>query len=482
MIKTILFSFLFAVAAFAQRTPLKINGTIVNNPNFTNTASLSWAVTGSDIRGTAAGSGGTTGTVVNAGVPLNTAIPTYSDTTGTNITPSDVTISARTNLLAGTLTATNNGTVGGTLSVTGSITNDVLTSHQLLVASAAKVIGTVATSSTVGAVLVDNGAGAAPSYEPDLVITGTNAALTGVLTANGGNFTNFLRINGVDVSTSSGGIAGTVINTGTPAIGNVPYYTDTTGTNISPLTTGFYSGAVLTPWVGTNNALTLQWKKAPVVWEFIGGVAGDLAAFTANSGSSGLSPTPTDTSEQGLWSISTGSLTNGTAGFRAGSQSQMFTTNSFAVMVRLRTPSSLSSNVDGYELYAGLGDSTGDAAPVDGAYFFYSHLTSNGVWTAKSVSNSSVTFASGAPSEITVAVSTWYSLLLEGTSSLINFWVSSNDGVTWQWIGFVTGNIPNTTSRATGFEAYIRKIGGSTGTAISVAYLGRLELWPNRSN
>lgn len=45
------------------------------------------------------------------------------------------------------------------------------------------------------------------------------------------------RINGATVSLSAGGgsgTAGTIINSGTPVIGNVPRYTDTTGTNVAP--------------------------------------------------------------------------------------------------------------------------------------------------------------------------------------------------------------------------------------------------------
>lgn len=42
---------------FAQRTPLKINGAVVDNPNFTNSASLTWTIVGSTITGTAAGGG-----------------------------------------------------------------------------------------------------------------------------------------------------------------------------------------------------------------------------------------------------------------------------------------------------------------------------------------------------------------------------------------------------------------------------------------
>lgn len=55
------------------------------------------------------GGGGTVGTVINTGASVATAVPTYSDTTGTNIIPSSVTIAALTNLSAGNLNITGNG-------------------------------------------------------------------------------------------------------------------------------------------------------------------------------------------------------------------------------------------------------------------------------------------------------------------------------------------------------------------------------------
>jgi hypothetical protein len=40
------------VTLFAQRTPLSVNGTVVSNPNLTNTATVTYAVNGSNIRAT----------------------------------------------------------------------------------------------------------------------------------------------------------------------------------------------------------------------------------------------------------------------------------------------------------------------------------------------------------------------------------------------------------------------------------------------
>jgi hypothetical protein len=245
-----------------------------------------------------------------------------------------------------------------------------------------------------------------------------------------------------------------------------------------------YHGAILTPWVDTNNAISLVWKKAPWVTEFMGSAVGEWTTFTANSGAVATGANAPDTADPGTWSISTGVLTNGVAGYRANQGGWVFGTNNLAIMWRIKTPSALSSDTDGYEIYSGAGDGTTDAEPVDGAYFYYTHGVSNGVWCAKTSSNSIRTFASGAPTTPpAVAASTWYNLLLEGNNSLVNFWVSSNDGQTWQFIGFCSADIPNTTSRVTGAESYIRKIGPNPGgTTARIAYLGRCEFWPNRGN
>ena len=50
--------------------------------------------------------------VVNSGTPLTGAIPVHADTTGTNTIPSKVTITGLTNVLSGTLLATNKVTAG----------------------------------------------------------------------------------------------------------------------------------------------------------------------------------------------------------------------------------------------------------------------------------------------------------------------------------------------------------------------------------
>lgn len=53
---------------------------------------------------------------------------------------------------------------------------------------------------------------------------------TNLLSISGGQ----LLLDGSPITGGSGGTIGTVINTGTPAVGNVPAYSDTTGTNVAP--------------------------------------------------------------------------------------------------------------------------------------------------------------------------------------------------------------------------------------------------------
>lgn len=49
MMKEFLVLFFTVSTLFAQRTPLKINGTVVDNPNFTNNASLTWSRSGANV-------------------------------------------------------------------------------------------------------------------------------------------------------------------------------------------------------------------------------------------------------------------------------------------------------------------------------------------------------------------------------------------------------------------------------------------------
>lgn len=259
------------------------------------------------------------------------------------------------------------------------------------------------------------------------------------------------------------------------------------GTDFQAPLTPDASDAILVPWVSTTGTIPLTWRKAPAVEEFMGATT-IFGTVGINAGGTATIPsTAPDTLEAGVASFSTAANTNSICGVGGNASAQasiVFGTNTIAVVWRMRTPAALSSDTDVYALVAGFGDRNDQTSPEpsDGAYLFYTHGTSNGVWTAKTASNGSATFATGASSTVTVAVDTWYNLKVEGNKDAVDFWVSANDGATWTYVGRSTSNIPTTLVRAFGVQAYIRKMAGSTGTTARVMHLGRFAFWPNRVN
>lgn len=301
----------------------------------------------------------------------------------------------------------------------------------------------------------------------------------GIVSADGGAFTNTLTLGGVTVSTASA--ANPTATIGLTAVnGSATTFLRSDGAPALPATGGAYSGSILVPWVGTNNAVTLRWRKAPQVWEF-NNVAGEWTALNSNSGSSSLT-SASDGQEIGLWTFSTGILTNGVAGMRLNLTALLFGSSECAVSWRIKTPPALSSDADGYEMYAGTGDAASgtDGPPTDGAFFYYLHSVSNGVWCAKTINNTTATFATGASSTPpAVTAGAWWDLLLYGTSTTINFFVSSDNGATWAYIGSSSSNIPSAAGRETSIQAYIRKVGPNpTGTTAELMSVGRCVLWP----
>ncbi len=231
-------------------------------------------------------------------------------------------------------------------------------------------------------------------------------------------------------------------------------------------------GMSLTPWPNTDNTVDLVWKRAPNVWEFIGAL-GEWSTITFNSGTASATGAG-DVSDSGVFTGTTGALTNGGAGIRTGTAPVVFGTTSEAVYWRVKTPAAVSSNTDGYELYIGVGDNNGtDAAPTDGAYFYYLHSVSSGIWIGRTRNNSSETTASGGAS-VTVTANSWWDLFLEGNSSSVKFWVSSDSGATWSYIGTSSATIPSTAGRESALNAYIRKVGPNPGgTTARILTMGR---------
>jgi hypothetical protein len=129
MIKNTLLTFLFCLSVSAQRTPLSINGTVVNNPNFTNTSSTGFTVSG-------------------ANVSAHDKIWTNSAVQAGAIEPV-----GGSNLLA-----------PGTFRVIGQFTNDALQASTLPYVTATKALGSI-TLGTAGQVLTSAGAGVVPTFQ-----------------------------------------------------------------------------------------------------------------------------------------------------------------------------------------------------------------------------------------------------------------------------------------------------------------------------
>lgn len=156
--RLLLFLLLSCETLLAQRTPLRINGVVVSNPNLTNSASVTYSVNGTNITATAAGGGGD-------------AFWTNSATQPAAIQP-----------IGGT-----NVFAPGTMRVGGLITNDASQAHSVLITSADKVISSLTPAANPGAILVSQGAGVSPTFNEFFLAPAgsTNASLAGNLTLLG---------------------------------------------------------------------------------------------------------------------------------------------------------------------------------------------------------------------------------------------------------------------------------------------------------
>lgn len=241
------------------------------------------------------------------------------------------------------------------------------------------------------------------------------------------------------------------------------------------------AGQMLTPWItsGSNAtvAIALRWRKAPMVEEFDAGASGQWTFTALNSGVATVGGSP-DLGDFGTANLGTGAVTNGGGISRMFNGAGTFSSGKLATTWRIRTPSALSSDVDIYRIWCGFGDATSASESVDGAYFEYTHSLSNGVWTAKTASNSVRTYADGATATMAVVAATWYTLRIEGDSTSVQFWVSNDDGANWTFVGSSGSNIPNTTSRLFGRHCEIIKEAGTTGTTAITMLVGRSVLWP----
>lgn len=234
----------------------------------TNSANtLSWAVAaGSNITLTTnngqititatggGGGGGLTGTMLNVGTSIATAIPEYNDTTGTNMVSSKITIIGLTNIAAGRGTFTNGFTSGDGSSVsvetypvggyvTNAATTDGLTNYinyifqSNVVMNLPVIINGITNSSLTATKIVGTDANKKEvSYSVGDGLTNTGGTTISVAITAGANITLTTNNGNITItgSTGAGGTVGTVINTGTPIVNALPAYTDTTGTNVGP--------------------------------------------------------------------------------------------------------------------------------------------------------------------------------------------------------------------------------------------------------
>lgn len=145
---------LSCLTIFAQRTPLSVNGTVVNNPNFTNTDSVTWSVAGPNIRGTA--SAGSDSFWTNSSVASGSIQPVG----GSNVY------------------------MPGTLAVVGQLTNDALQASQLVYSGPDKVLSSISPGNS-GDVLTSSGPGIAPSFLPvsggDTIWTNSNGTISNIV-------------------------------------------------------------------------------------------------------------------------------------------------------------------------------------------------------------------------------------------------------------------------------------------------------------
>lgn len=182
---------------------------------------------------------------------------------------------------------------------------------------------------------------------------------------------------------------------------------------------------------------------------------------TGNSGSSSL--LATEANHPGILRFSTG--TNA-AGFgvtgidNANDNEVLFGSGeTWRGEASLRIPT-LSGSGQTFVILAGFLDAlTSD--PVDGCYFRYTDTVNSGRWQGECADAG----VSSCDTGITVAASTWYRLTVIVAGGQATFYVNGASTCT------VSSNIPSTAGNETGFNAGIRKTGGTTARNLDIDYL-----------
>lgn len=222
-----------------------------------------------------------------------------------------------------------------------------------------------------------------------------------------------------------------------------------------------------------------EWVNPPCVWEFSDSSVTAWTSASANSGSSSAAVTG-EAGHLGVYSGSTGALTNGAGGFRMHTAVGTVGAGRVRLLWLIKTPPALSGAVDKYEIFCGFSDNnTGQA--TDGIYFDYTDDLSSGNWAGKTANNSSRTTASAGTGNVAVVASTWYWLYVTATSTSADFYVAADSGTpgvpnAYTFIGSCASNIPTAVGREFGLEAVISKEAGSSGTAPEVMLIDRCVL------
>lgn len=192
------------------------------------------------------GGGGLVGTMLNSGTPVAGALPGYADVTGTNMAPSRVTV-VDTNLFAGNVTATNE-VAAASFRTTGSPANAAVRlpdddeSHSARMEAAGSMTTNINLQLPV-----------AP-WPGVLIATVAEGTNWGLAATNLAGIEANLEVDIVTSDEVQPPLAGTVINSGASIVGALSTHSDTTGTNVVPVSVTAITTNLMTGGLAVTNA------------------------------------------------------------------------------------------------------------------------------------------------------------------------------------------------------------------------------------